>query len=116
MCKKDVSHILKTFKLFLSSIDTFPCSLLNSAIKSSFVYERYIQRVVDLANIGQTEEAGQLLMTLVTEASNVLAGKSTMSTTMYNINNHTGRVKRIIVFEHSAMTNFSCACPAIQMG
>ena len=25
-------------------------------------------------------------------------------------------VKRICVFEHSVMTNFNCACPAIQMG
>ena len=25
-------------------------------------------------------------------------------------------VKRICVFEHSAMTNFNCACPAIQRG
>ena len=25
-----------------------------------------------------------------------------------------GRVKRICVFEHSVMTNFNCACPAIQ--
>ena len=24
-------------------------------------------------------------------------------------------VKRICVFEHSVMTNFNCACPAIQM-
>ena len=27
-----------------------------------------------------------------------------------------GRVKRICVFEHSVMTNFYCACPAIQRG
>ena len=27
-----------------------------------------------------------------------------------------GRVKRIYVFEHSVMTNFNCACPAIQRG
>ena len=27
-----------------------------------------------------------------------------------------GRVKRICVFEHSIMTNFNCACPAIQRG
>ena len=26
------------------------------------------------------------------------------------------RVKRICVFEHSVMTNFNCACPAIQRG
>ena len=29
---------------------------------------------------------------------------------------HMGRVKRICVFEHSVMTNFNCACPAIQRG
>ena len=29
---------------------------------------------------------------------------------------HLGRVKRICVFEHSVMTNFNCACPAIQRG
>ena len=27
-----------------------------------------------------------------------------------------GPVKRICVFEHSVMTNFNCACPAIQRG
>ena len=27
-----------------------------------------------------------------------------------------GPVKRICVFEHSVMTNFNCACPAIQLG
>ena len=27
-----------------------------------------------------------------------------------------GRVKRFCVFEHSVMTNFNCACPAIQRG
>ena len=27
-----------------------------------------------------------------------------------------GRVKRICVFEHSVITNFNCACPAIQRG
>ena len=29
---------------------------------------------------------------------------------------HMSPVKRICVFEHSVMTNFNCACPAIQMG
>ena len=36
-----------------------------------------------------------------------------------NNNIHTqymGRVKRICVFEHSVVTNFNCACPAIQRG
>ena len=30
--------------------------------------------------------------------------------------NYVWRVKRICVFEHSVMTNFSCTCPAIQRG
>ena len=29
---------------------------------------------------------------------------------------HTSPVKRICVFKHSVMTNFNCACPAIQRG
>ena len=29
---------------------------------------------------------------------------------------HMSPVKRICVFEHSVMTNFNCACPAIQRG
>ena len=29
---------------------------------------------------------------------------------------HVSLVKRICVFEHSVMTNFNCACPAIQRG
>ena len=36
-----------------------------------------------------------------------------MSTTKYH---YTSPVKRICVFEHSVMTNFNCACPAIQRG
>ena len=32
------------------------------------------------------------------------------------IQNHVGLVKRICVFEHSVMSNFNCACPAIQRG
>ena len=31
-----------------------------------------------------------------------------------SVNYHLGRVKRFCVFEHSVMTNFNCACPAIQ--
>ena len=30
--------------------------------------------------------------------------------------NHLDRVKQICVFEHSVMTNFNCACPAVQRG
>ena len=30
--------------------------------------------------------------------------------------NHLNPVKRICVFKHSVMTNFNCACPAIQRG
>ena len=30
--------------------------------------------------------------------------------------NYMSPVKRICVFEHSVMTNFNCACPAIQRG
>ena len=30
--------------------------------------------------------------------------------------NQLSPVKRICVFEHSVMTNFNCACPAIQRG
>ena len=33
-----------------------------------------------------------------------------------SLQNKMGRVKRICVFEHSVMTNFNCACPAIQRG
>ena len=33
-----------------------------------------------------------------------------------NINHYMGRVKQICVFEHSVMTNFNRACPAIQKG
>ena len=31
-------------------------------------------------------------------------------------NDNLSPVKRICVFEHSVMTNFNCACPAIQRG
>ena len=33
-----------------------------------------------------------------------------------NLLNQLGPVKRFCVFEHSVMTNFNCACPAIQRG
>ena len=32
------------------------------------------------------------------------------------LTDHMGPVKRICVFEHSVMTKFNCACPAIQRG
>ena len=38
-----------------------------------------------------------------------------MSCNYYN-NKHLSPVKRICVFEHSDITNFNCACPAIQRG
>ena len=40
---------------------------------------------------------------------------STLSLYIYMYHNM-GPVKRICVFEHSVMTNFNCACPAIQKG
>ena len=33
-----------------------------------------------------------------------------------NFMHYLGCVKRICIFEHSVMTNFNCACPAIQRG
>ena len=36
--------------------------------------------------------------------------------TVNEIANIMSPVKRICVFEHSVMTNFNCACPAIQRG
>ena len=42
---------------------------------------------------------------------------ATMKVVKGQINKHnTSPVKRICVFEHSVMTNFNCACPAIQRG
>lgn len=38
-------------------------------------YEKYMKRVVDLAQINQTEIAGQVLIALVNEASNVALSK-----------------------------------------
>ena len=35
---------------------------------------------------------------------------------LINYKLHMSPVKRICVFEHSVMTNFNCACPAIQRG
>ena len=35
---------------------------------------------------------------------------------VFSPHNHLSPVKRICVFEHSVMTNFNCACPAIQRG
>ena len=34
----------------------------------------------------------------------------------WTIIRHMWHIKRICVFEHSVMTNFNCACPAIQRG
>ena len=35
---------------------------------------------------------------------------------LVNSSEYVGHVKRICAFEHSVMTNFNCACPAIQRG
>ena len=40
--------------------------------------------------------------------------KNKQETTM--VNSYMSPVKRICVFEHSVMTHFNCACPAIQKG
>ena len=41
---------------------------------------------------------------------------SYLSVTLIPIQVYMSPVKRICVFEHSVMTNFNCACPAIQRG
>ena len=44
----------------------------------------------------------------------VHAGMETHKQTMFKPNSQMSPVQRICVFEHSVMTNFNCACPAIQ--
>ena len=51
--------------------------------------------------------------------SSSFPGKKVKVNTMYielHSPYHIGPVKRICVFEHSVITNFNCACPAIQRG
>ena len=45
-----------------------------------------------------------------------LKGPSMKADAFRNMTDNVWRVKRICVFEHSVMTNFDCACPAIQKG
>ena len=55
----------------------------------------------------------------ITEMSYVCMKTESNITVMPNVSgnfNQLSPVKRICVFEHSVMTNFNCACPAIQRG
>ena len=54
-------------------------------------------------------------MRAVWQNMNLIQHRHSQSSLHYN-NDNLGRVKRICVFEHSVMTNFNCACPAIQRG
>ena len=56
-----------------------------------------------------------------TQGNNQNAGVYTINITkifeiLFILIIHMSSVKRIFVFEHSVMTNFNCACPAIQRG
>ena len=57
------------------AMNDFPCSFEESKIHDTWWYKRYMQRVIDLAQIGQVEAAGQILITLVTEATNLALSK-----------------------------------------
>ena len=47
-------------------------------------------------------------------STNFRSGRSTPA--QFQASSEMSRVKRICVFEHSVMTHFNCACPAIQRG
>ena len=66
------------------------------------------------------------LSTTISPVTSVLTGNlsaSSVNTFVHYVNlaykypnYHMSPVKRICVFEHSVMTNFNCACPAVQRG
>ena len=61
---------------------------------------------------------GQLkfVMTECSKTQIRLTGLKWIIIVLIILNIKLGSVKRICVFEHSVMTNFNCACPAIQRG
>ena len=65
------------------AVTDFPCSFEESRIRDSWWYKRFMQRVIDSVQIGLIEAAGQILITLVTEATNVALSKPANVTKRY---------------------------------
>ena len=67
-----VEELSSSFKIACQkAVNDFPCSLKESDIHNCWWYQRYMQRVIDLAQMGQIETAGKVLITLVIEATNI---------------------------------------------
>ena len=79
----------------------FPCSTTKLYLKTIF-WKGILQKpVIGLNNFCSTVTFAWLMITLP-------------CTSLLKERYYISPVKRICVFEHSAMTNFNCACPAIQ--
>ena len=71
-----IEELSKNFKFACQkAVNDFPCSFEESKICDSGCYKQYMQRVIDMVQIGQVEAAGQILITLVTEATNLALSK-----------------------------------------
>ena len=66
-------------------------------------------------NLSQQKIRGSLIVFLLSIKSSFRFVQEKITITCI-LTNDMGRVKRICVFEHSVMTNFNCACPAIKRG
>ena len=71
-----IEELSKNFKFACQqAVKDFPCSFVESTIHDSGWHKQYMKRVIDLAQIGQIEAAGQTLVALVTEATNLALSK-----------------------------------------
>ena len=61
----------------------FPCSLEESKIRDSLCYKRFMHKVIDLVQVNQIEAAGQIVITLLTEATNVALDNPENTTKRY---------------------------------
>ena len=59
---------------------------------------------------------GFVILRLTSRLQNMTKKHRKQGRGMRELQNNMSPVKRICVFEHSVMTNFNCACPAIQRG
>ena len=67
----------------LAAVHDFPCSLEESEIRDSLCYKRFMQTVIELVQVNQIEAAGQILIILLTEATNVALNNPENTTIRY---------------------------------
>ena len=107
--------------LFLMFINDLPLYTTSSntdmyADDTLYVCGKTIEDIKRTLQITLDSLAKWCMVINTTKTKVMLITYEELSLILDNVDLNMGPVKRICVFEHSVMTNFNCACPAIQSG